>query len=187
MDIIHVYAEKVILDKDSFKALSSDTRISILKELDGKRMTITQLSDALRMSKPALLKHMEALIDANLVKKERRERKWIYYDLTFKGKNILNPDRAKVIVLLSTAAISLVGSIIAFLTFAYQNAVAAAGDKVGGGPGTLDYGTTEAISSGAFSGDGLLLTIGVVLLVVFATLLAVGLFIRNRSKKRPII
>jgi DNA-binding transcriptional ArsR family regulator len=178
-----VYAEKVVLDRDSFKALSSDTRISILKELDGKRMTITQLSEALRMSKPALLKHMDALIDAKLVKKERKERKWIYYDLTFKGKNILNPDRAKVVVLLSTAAISLVGSVIAFLSFAYQNAALASGG--GHDPQLFDYTASESVSSGLLSGDGLLLTVGIILLAVFAVLFAVGLFIRKRSKKKP--
>jgi DNA-binding transcriptional ArsR family regulator len=181
-----VYAEKVVLDRDSFKALSSDTRISILKELDGKRMTITQLSDALKMSKPALLKHMDALLEANLVKKERKERKWIYYDLTFKGKNILNPERAKVIVLLSTAAISLVGSIIAFLAFAYNRAASILGSS-GDDPGTLGYGATESVTSGPFSGDNLLLVVGIILLAVFMMLFVIGMVIRTRGKKRSSI
>lgn len=182
-----MYAEKVVLDRDSFKALSSDTRISILKELNGNRMTITQLSEALKMSKPALLKHMEALIEAKLVRKERRERKWIYYDLTFKGKNILNPERAKVVVLLSTAAISLVGSIIAFLSFAYYSAASTISGTAEGDPGTFGYSTTESVSSGFLSGDSLFLTIGIILFVLFAVLLTIGLFIRARSKKKPAI
>jgi DNA-binding transcriptional ArsR family regulator len=179
-----VYAERVVLDRDSFKALSSDTRISILKKLDGKRMTITQLSDELKMSKPALLKHMEALIEAKLVKKERKERKWVYYDLTFKGKSILNPERAKVIVLLSTAAITFVGSIIAFLTYAYNSAASTLGRGSEGIP-PASYGLDETMASGPFAGDNLLLTIGIILLVVFALLTAIGLFIRKRSKKKP--
>ena len=115
-----MHSNKVVLDRESFKALSSGTRISILKALDGKRQTVTQLSKELEISKPALLKHLEALIVAKLVKKEGKERKWIYYDLAFKGKNLLHPERAAVTVLLSAAFASLAGAIAGFLRFLFN-------------------------------------------------------------------
>ena len=74
-------------------------------------MTVTELSKELEMSKPAVLKHLTKLVEAGLVKKVESERKWVYYALTMKGKNILHPERVKITLLLSTSFISLMGAI----------------------------------------------------------------------------
>jgi hypothetical protein len=50
-----------------------------------------------------------------LVKKEDTTRKWVYYSLTWKGKNLLHPERVRVMVALATIAIAvaIVGLIVA--------------------------------------------------------------------------
>ena len=49
---------KITLDQESFKALASDVRVEILKRLDVRRETVTDLSNLLSLSKPTLLEHL---------------------------------------------------------------------------------------------------------------------------------
>ncbi|MBC7128794.1 MAG: winged helix-turn-helix transcriptional regulator [Thermoplasmatales archaeon] len=109
--------EKVVLEKDSFMALASDTRINLLKKLDERKMTVSELAREMSISKPAVLKHLSKLCEAGLVKKIEGERKWIYYSLTQKGKNILYPDRAKIILLLSSSIAFLVAGVLYMIRY----------------------------------------------------------------------
>ncbi len=104
---------KVVLDSDAFKALASDTRLDILKALDVRRLTVTELGRVLDLNKATVFEHLKQLTAADLVKKEDEGRKWIYYRLTWKGKNILHPENAQIFLLLSTAALGMGGAVFA--------------------------------------------------------------------------
>ena len=74
---------KVTIDKETFKALASDTRLEILKALDGRKMNLSEIARRTGLSKTTILEHMNRLVEANLVKKiEREGHKWTYYKLT---------------------------------------------------------------------------------------------------------
>src|SRR3989449_8816036 len=87
---------KITLDQESFKALASDVRVGILKRLDVRRETVTDLSNLLSLSKPTLLEHLEKLQSAGLVKRVDEGRKRIYYELSDKGRKILHPERVAI-------------------------------------------------------------------------------------------
>src|SRR5439155_763310 len=89
---------RVTLDQASFRALASEVRVEVLKRLDERRMTVTDLANALDLSKPTLLEHLEKLQTAELVKRIDEGRKWIYYELTGRGKKILHPERVTIVV-----------------------------------------------------------------------------------------
>jgi len=108
---------KITLDQESFKALASEVRVEVLKRLDERRATVTDLSNLLRLSKPTLLEHLEKLQTAGLVKRIDEGRKWIYYELSDKGRKILHPERASIVVSLSSAiALAAIG--VLYLIFA---------------------------------------------------------------------
>ncbi|BDC36077.1 MAG: ArsR family transcriptional regulator [Candidatus Methanoliparum thermophilum] len=86
---------EAILDIDSMKALSCDTRIDILKLLKKRRATLSELSKALKKSKPALIKHLDLLIASEMVVKEDDGHKWIYYDLTEKGRMVVTDKKSE--------------------------------------------------------------------------------------------
>ena len=111
--------KKIVLDKNSFFALASESRIQVLKQLDERRMTVSELSKAINMSKPAVLKHIEKLVDSGLIKKIENERKWVYYQLTLKGKNILHPERVKITLLLSLSFASGISALVALYTYTH--------------------------------------------------------------------
>src|SRR5688572_21977048 len=84
---------KITLDADTFRALASSTRLTVLKSLDERRKTLTELSRDLALNKATVHEHMALLTAAGLVKKRDDEgRKWIYYELTWTGQRILHPE-----------------------------------------------------------------------------------------------
>jgi len=89
---------RVTLDQASFRALASEVRVEVLKKLDERRMTVTDLANVLQLSKPTLLEHLEKLQAAELVKRIDEGRKWIYYELTGRGKKILHPERVTIVL-----------------------------------------------------------------------------------------
>lgn len=96
---------KITLDQESFKALASDVRVGILKILDERRQTVTDLSALMGLSKPTLLEHLEKLQAAGLAKRIDEGRKWIYYELSDKGRKILHPEKVSIVVALSSAVV----------------------------------------------------------------------------------
>jgi len=95
----------ITLDQESFKALASEVRVDILKKLDERRQTVTDLSGLLNLSKPTLLEHLEKLQAAGLVKRVDEGRKWIYYELSQKGRKLLHPEKVAIVLALSSAGV----------------------------------------------------------------------------------
>lgn len=104
---------KIVLDQDTFKALATGTRVKILKTLDKRRHTQSELSAVLDMSVPTVKEHLSALEKAGLVKRHEEGRKWIYYSLTEKSKCVLDPERKRLWIVLGFFLASIAGTIIA--------------------------------------------------------------------------
>lgn len=109
---------KVVLDMVTFKALASETRLDILRALDGKKLSLKDLEKATKLNKATLHEHLQKLTGAGLVKKSRREgHKWVYYRLTWKGECLLHPDNAKIVVMFTSAFITLAIGVIQLINF----------------------------------------------------------------------
>lgn len=109
---------KVTLDMSTFKALASDSRLSILKVLDGKKMSLKDISAETDLNKATLHEHLNKLAEAGLVKrKERDGHKWVYYCLTWKGECLLHPENTRIVVMFSAAFFSLIIGILSFVHY----------------------------------------------------------------------
>lgn len=99
---------KVTLDMNMFKALASETRLDILKTLDGKKLCLNDISNKIDLNKATLHEHLSKLNDAGLVKrKERMGHKWVYYSLTWKGESLLHPENTRIVLLFSATFLAL--------------------------------------------------------------------------------
>jgi DNA-binding transcriptional ArsR family regulator len=119
--------DKVVLDERSFKALSADSRVNILKRLTERRMTLSELSHRLALKNSTIKEHCTILLNANLIKKIDEGRKWKYYELTGKGKQIVQPsfmEGIRVLITLCFGAIIFGG----ILLFAMQGAFLTTGN-----------------------------------------------------------
>ena len=107
---------QIVLDERSFKALSADSRVSILKSLGERRRTLSELSQKLDLGNSTVKEHCDILIQAQLIKQIDEGRKWKYYELTQKGKQIVLPnlmEEVKVLIILCIGVI-MVGAVAFF-------------------------------------------------------------------------
>ena len=103
----------------TFKALASDTRLDILRALDGKKLSLKDLGKVTRLNKATLHEHLAKLNEAGLVKKKEREgHKWVYYKLTWKGEGLLHPENTRIVVMFGVTFVSLFFAIMLIVNFA---------------------------------------------------------------------
>lgn len=102
--------DTITLDKGAFKALASDTRVGILKSLGIRRKTLSELAREHGMSVSTIKEHLDNLSGVGLVEQKDEGHKWKYYELTRKGRGVLNPEERKIWILLSISALALLGT-----------------------------------------------------------------------------
>jgi len=106
--------EKILIDKETLKAIAVDTRLNILKLLSKKKYTLSDIAGILGLGVSTVKEHLDILSKSGLIKKEDTERKWKYYSLTFKGRRLIEPREIKVLFAFITTAIAAVGMIFVF-------------------------------------------------------------------------
>ncbi len=106
--------EEIKLSRDLFKTVSTDTRVDILKLLDNRQMTASELGRALNKHVTTITEHLDVLKNSNLVERiERPGHKWIYYKLTYNASQILHPKfyyKWAVVLSISILAIGVLGA-----------------------------------------------------------------------------
>jgi len=146
---------RVTLDRETFKALASDTRLDILRVLDGKKMSLKDISKETNLNKATLHEHLSRLSDAGLVKRKEREgHKWVYYKLTWKGESLLHPENTRIVVLFSATFFALFFGIIQLLNFAKGKIVGLATTYMGSDSTQL-YAVHEEMTYGVVSNSAL--------------------------------
>ena len=100
--------EEFKVSKDMMKVISADTRTEILKALEHRQMTASELSRYLNKHVTTVTEHLGLLNKSNLVERiERPGRKWIYYKLSNVGRQMLHPQPYKVILVLTLSFLAL--------------------------------------------------------------------------------
>lgn len=79
------------ITKDTIKALSSDTRLEILKILAKRRRIAADLAKDLDLAPSTVNEHLKKLEESRLIEKKDSGHKWFYYEITDKGKNLVKP------------------------------------------------------------------------------------------------
>lgn len=94
------------MDDETLEAVSSDTRKEILRALKERNMTVTELSNRLDLSKSTVHEHLSKLLEASFINKlDEDGKKWVYYELTKKGKKLVG-NRVKKVLLFATSGIA---------------------------------------------------------------------------------
>jgi len=132
---------RVELDKKALFALASDTRVEILRALQPMRRTVTQLAETLEVDKAAVHRHLQKLVEGELVKKYE-DHGFVYYGLSWKARDLMSPnENTKIVVLLGSFLWVLVvavavASIALWSSFASSPLTGSTGET----PGDLPFG-----------------------------------------------
>lgn len=145
--------ESIKLDRKSFEALAGQTRVRALKSLLRRRKTLTELSEELQLSPSTMKEHLDVLVDSELITQVDEGRKWKYYELTRKGKQIAEPHELRVWIILGLSLVAAVAAIFNLL-YAFQapyatNTFAEAAPQEGG----LMLGAAASAEPGAAPGQ----------------------------------
>jgi DNA-binding transcriptional ArsR family regulator len=178
---------KVTLDRDAFKALASDTRLDILRVLDGKKMSLKDISSVTKLNKATLHEHLSKLYEAGLVKRNEREgHKWVYYNLSWKGKSLLHPENTRIVVLFSATFSALFFGVVGMYHFVREQLLSIQNNETLAGGSEKIRDTFDYLEFGASSPDHhpLFLYIGIGCLVIFVILMVISIW-RFRENKEP--
>ena len=107
---------ELTLSSTEFKALSSDTRVQIIKLLKERNHTLTELASKMGLASPSVKQHLDILLRSEIIEQIDEGRKWKYYSLTRKGENLLKGDESDttILIVLSISSIALVGFLLLF-------------------------------------------------------------------------
>lgn len=108
----------VSLSSKELKALSSESRASILKALQERNHTLSELSAKLGMSAPTIKEHVSLLQEAGFAELIDEGRKWKYYSLTRKGRDVLGAKerQANIFIILSVVAVAALAGLLLSLS-----------------------------------------------------------------------
>ena len=84
------------LDLQVFKALSTETRLRMLKILSLRKKMPSELQKDLKLSSSTIIEHLKILKDAGLIRRIDTDHKWVYYALTEKGENIVGSNNTQI-------------------------------------------------------------------------------------------
>lgn len=107
---------KAILTPKELKSLTAGTRVEILKKLNKRPYLQTELAEELELKAPTIKQHVDALIRAGMVNRKEEGRKWKYIELTDTAKNLLNPERQNIMIVLSLMGAAIAGGFVYRLT-----------------------------------------------------------------------
>ncbi len=122
------------VDRSVRRALSSESRVSILKSVSVRRRTQSELARELNLASPTILQHLSILLESGLMEKIDEGRKWKYYQLTEKGRSLLGIEQRAVpvrsIILFAVALVFIVSSV--YMLQFYQPQAAFGGEAQAG-------------------------------------------------------
>ena len=108
--------DAVVMDKKTFKSLTSETRTDILKLLKKRNHTLSEIAEKLKISKTTAKEHIEVLLEGRLIEQVPSHHKWKYYTLTEDGRKIVGGEGpTRVVILIATAIIGLLLSVYGFV------------------------------------------------------------------------
>ena len=96
--------EEFRVSRKLLKTLTVDTRANILKALEERPMTASELSRRLNKHVTTIAEHLQKLRESELVERiERPGRKWVYYRLAKEGRKVLHPESYRWVLIFSVS------------------------------------------------------------------------------------
>ena len=175
-----------MLDKHAFQILASESRLDILKAIDGEKLSLKEISTKTNQNRATLHEHLTKLFEVGLVKRhDPKGNEGVYYHLSWKGASLLHPENSRIVVLFSTTYVFLLGGIAGLFTFVRNHLILPQNEEILKMPDPTDdmflLGTREA---GSTSGDPLLLSLALVCVSLFLVFLVISVW-RYKINKTP--
>ncbi len=97
--------DAIVMDQKTFRSLTSETRTEILKLLKKRNYTLSEIAEALKISKTTAKEHLDILIKGRLIEQVPSTNIWKYYTLTKDGRKLVGEEGPKRVVILIATCI----------------------------------------------------------------------------------
>jgi len=94
-----------VLDRKTIKALSADSRQTIMKMLSKRPHTASEIAKATGKHVTTVTEHLDTLESSELIRKKESTNKWVYYELTRKGEHLFKPQSYSWVVVFSLSVV----------------------------------------------------------------------------------
>jgi|Deesub1362A_J573_1020465.scaffolds.fasta_scaffold01786_6 DNA-binding transcriptional ArsR family regulator len=95
------------------RVLDSKVRVEILRLLSRRRATVSELFRSLGMSKSTVFYHLIKLKESGFVTRmENGKRKWVYYELSERGRQVLKYRKVNIALLLTSSFFAMIAGIL---------------------------------------------------------------------------
>ncbi len=132
---------------DTFKALGSKTRLSLIKHLSRRRMTLSELSKCTGLHVSSVKEHLDMLEGAGIVVRHDEGQKWKYYSLTPAARRSFSNPVEINLVLPAGVLLMLSG----FVSYSY--------DALLRGPGVIsDSAMGKGVAEGVVAAENVMIT-----------------------------
>lgn len=120
-----------VLDKDTIKALSTETRQEIMKMLAKRPHTASEISKITKKHVTTVTEHLDVLEKNGLVRKRESTNKWVYYELTDKGEHLFKPGFYTFVVVLSVSLVLMFVGVLRIFNFqSFSRVTQSAGQQI---------------------------------------------------------
>ncbi|MBD3319045.1 helix-turn-helix domain-containing protein [Candidatus Woesearchaeota archaeon] len=168
----------VILDLESLKALATKSRLAILKQLQQRRHTASELAKEMGLRVPTVREHLTSLARAQLIQRHDEGHKWKYYSLTTKGRAIVEPQERRFSIALATFIIGALGFVFS-ISAAITNRIAEDGVQ---SPELMDAGVRALQATPVLSHNAPSYTFILLSAILFCGVIIISLLgLRRRS------
>jgi DNA-binding transcriptional ArsR family regulator len=156
------------INRETLKALASESRLDILKALADRRKMPAELAKQLGLSGSTVSEHLNVLEKAGLIKRIETGHKWIYYELTDKGVGLARPKLpVQFVLMLSLGIVLIFGGFARYVTYVGVGRTFAAAQMVPGETAgtTVSAVTVDWILISLLSAGLILLVVGLVFIL----------------------
>ena len=140
-----------VLDKRTIRALSADSRQTIMKMLAKRPYTASEIAKATGKHVTTMTEHLDTLESSGLIRKKDSTNKWVYYELTEKGEHLFKPKFYSWVVVLSLSVVFLFTGLLRL--FEFDNTKTQAAPVLGSAPAMTSAAqrTTDAMQNTAYT------------------------------------
>jgi DNA-binding transcriptional ArsR family regulator len=110
-------ASEIAIHIRSLAALASGGRMRVLRSLQERRRTASEVAELLGMRRGSAQRHLIGLTHAGFAQRhEDSDRVWVYYSLTRQGRHLVESERPRLVLVLAStiAALAVVVGVVAW-------------------------------------------------------------------------
>jgi len=173
-----------VLDRESLKALSTETRQDIIKHLSKRPYTASELAKIMNKHVTTISEHLSILEKSGLIQRKQSKNKWVYYALTTKGEKLFKPNIYTWVVVLSLSLLCLFGGLYSIFSIHSSSFSAQTAEKAEGSRELIATTVNQSAPNNSIAYTDYTLTYGIGIILIIVAIVGIGYLIYKKREQK---